>query len=778
MKETARNFRHLLLAFASSGAIAAALPEVALAQAPAATAASDSQQTLSEIVVTAQKREERVEKVPESITVVSQQQLERQQIYNVFDLSRVAPALNVTNATGQNVGGGGIIRGIGTQSFGVGAVGSVGIVVDGVSQGNVNISDLFDIARVEVLKGPQGTLFGLTTSAGVINITTNAPNTTQYSARVRTELSGEGIAGSTGYGQQVYQAVANIPVAGIAGFRVAANFNDRQGPDRNALLDTLDAHNSYSFRVRGLIQPTPDLTINLNGDYDRERGNGADFFVMYKANPALTNQLANCSLNGGQPKHPITVSDANRDYCSSYTNSDGTTNYGGSLDIAYDAKAFNVTSITAVRQQTQAPLTGLEIFRLDQAFYAPPPAVMPTRIDPISPPETSPSTLFTQEFRIASPTGTKLEYTAGAFYSNYATKNQPGGVTTVSDTFFPGAPPLILNQVTSSFGTSQDVSAALFGQATYHLTDKISLIGGLRYTNETLKELTSVSNVVRTGSIKESNWSWKVGGQYQFDPTLMSYVTISRGYKGPQFGSVPTGAPAGTLGLPVQAEIPTEYEIGAKKTLFGGRAVVDLSAFYINDDNYQGQLCATNPITQLLSCTITNFEGVVSKGIEATVFGRVNEHLTLNSGIIWNPATYPSHGPNGGPYLASDGTDLSGGQLISAPLWKYTFSVEYTQKITARLEGFVAGDAVFQSKTRYGNSSDPNLFYPDNWVLGLQGGVRSADGRWTIAAFARNLTDEHVPVLRQAGFPYGANYGQFLSTNSFRVVGIRLEAGF
>ena len=251
-------------------------------------------------------------------------------------------------------------------------------------------------------------------------------------------MSGEGVGWINGIWAAGLSGRRQHPGGGIAGFRVAANFNDRQGPDRNALTDTLDAHNSYSFRVRGLIQPTPDLTINLNGDYDRERGNGADFFVMYKANPALTNQLANCSLNGGQPKHPITVSDANRDYCSSYTFSDGSTNYGGSLNIAYDAKAFNVTSITAVRQQTQDPLTGLEIFRLDQAFYAPPPAVMPTRIAPIGPPETSPSTLFTQEFRIASPNGAQLEYTAGAFYSNYVRrKRSPAASTTVSDTFAP-----------------------------------------------------------------------------------------------------------------------------------------------------------------------------------------------------------------------------------------------------------------------------------------------------------------------------------------------------
>src|SRR4029079_27969 len=123
--------------------------------------AQNSTEKLDEIVVTAQKRVERLQDVPLSITVADQAELERQQVNRIADLSRVAPSLEMQQAPGQSVGGGGQIRGIGTQSFQLGAVGSVGIVVDQVSQGNTNISDLFDVARVEVLKGPQGTLFGL-----------------------------------------------------------------------------------------------------------------------------------------------------------------------------------------------------------------------------------------------------------------------------------------------------------------------------------------------------------------------------------------------------------------------------------------------------------------------------------------------------------------------------------------------------------------------------------------------------------------------------------------
>ena len=186
-----------LAAFANPVAAQQTTPAAPVA-APQDSAAVDTAADAAsgDIVVTAQRRAERVVDVPISITVASQAQLERQQVNTVNDLARIAPSLEIQQAPGQNTGGGGSLRGIGTQTFSAGAVASVGIVVDQVSQGNANISDLFDVGRIEVLKGPQGTLFGLTTSAGVINITTYAPDPSGFSARPRTELSNAGTLGS------------------------------------------------------------------------------------------------------------------------------------------------------------------------------------------------------------------------------------------------------------------------------------------------------------------------------------------------------------------------------------------------------------------------------------------------------------------------------------------------------------------------------------------------------------------------------------------------------
>lgn len=156
------------IALSSASLLAIATPAWAQDTAAASPQAADA--ATSDIIVTAQRKAEKVTEVPISITVANQAQLERQQVNTVNDLSRIAPSLEINSAPGQNTGGGGAIRGIGTQTFSPGAVASVGIVVDQVSQGNANLSDLFDVSRIEVLKGPQGTLFGLTTSAGASSI--------------------------------------------------------------------------------------------------------------------------------------------------------------------------------------------------------------------------------------------------------------------------------------------------------------------------------------------------------------------------------------------------------------------------------------------------------------------------------------------------------------------------------------------------------------------------------------------------------------------------------
>lgn len=741
------------------------------ASTPAEGSTDDSAQSEglnSDIVVTAQRRQERVVDVPISITVASQAQLERQQVNTVNDLNRIAPSLEIQAAPGQNTGGGGAIRGIGTQTFNQGAAASVGVVVDQVSQGNANISDLFDVARVEVLKGPQGTLFGLTTSAGVINITTNAPDPTGFSGRVRTELSNDGTAGSK-FGNQIVQGVINLPLGPTAAVRVSGIANVRQGVNRNALTGDLNDSNRYGGRARLLWEPNDRLTFNAIGDYTYGTTNGGgDFFTFVKTagpgevffagvDPAgITARLRGCG---------VVAAEGNRTYCSADAAKSRNRSFGASVQTDYDAGPFTLTAISAYRgsrDRGRAPASN--IFRADPLILDITSGYARSKID-----------LVTEEFRVTSRSSQVFEYTVGAFVSHQKTVVDPSTFN-ITLHLFPGVNIPAARNLGARNAVVDD-SMAVFGQGTFHVTPALRFIAGGRYTGEKLDlEGNNLGSAFGGGAyayrqrFSTEKVSYRFGAQYDLGRNAMAYATASRGYKGGQITlpTDPTVAPS--ILLP---EIPTSYEGGLKATLFGGW-IADLSAFYQKIENFQAQQCLSNATTGSLVCTSTNIDGVKSRGAEINFFGRVTEGLSLNTGFIYTKATYP------GTFLGTDGTAIGGSQLAYAPKYKFTLSGEYEQQVTSGLKGFLAADTVWKSRIRYEANSVRDSTFRDHWLVGGRLGVRSEDDRYSLAVFARNLFNQHEPVLYQSGFPYngGANVGAIYGPQSFRQVGLQLDGKF
>jgi iron complex outermembrane receptor protein len=750
-------FKHIAML---SGVALATLATPAMAQDKAATAADTP--TLGEIVVTAQRRAERVTKVPISITVADGAQLERQQVNTMNDLNRIAPSLEIQSAPGQNTGGGGSIRGIGTQTFSAGAVASVGVVVDQVSQGNANISNLFDVARIEVLKGPQGTLFGLTTSAGVINITTNKPDFNAFSARVRTELSGAGIAGSKS-GNQVMQGVVNVPLASNAAIRVAGFGNLLQGPDYDVTTGKYVSNSTWGTRAHLLWEPTSNLTINAIGDYaDTRTTNGGNFFTFVKASGAGAFPLAAGvpdNVAGNLASCGVTAAEGNRNFCMAQSLVEHTYAGGGSLQVDYQAEPFTVTSITAYRKSLESgDGAATSVFRAD-----------PLLLQVYNGKVHRPTDLFTQELRVSSPADQLFEYTGGLFYSKQV-QSRADETLLVAIQPAPGIQIPVSNSGTGAFRVS-DTSMAVFGQTTIHAAQKLRLIVGGRYTSDTLK-LDTVADSI-PGSINShtgldvGKFSWKLGGQYDLSRKTMAYGTVSRGFKGGQIAT-PTGA-APYVVLP---EIPTSYELGLKSTLFGGW-VLDANLFYQSIQNFQAQSCTVNSLS-VISCVQQNISGVKSRGAEINLFGKVTRNLSLNTGFIWAKATYPKG------YLGTDGTNIGSTQLAYAPEYKFTLSGEYTHKVTERLNGFMAADALWKSRIRYEANSIADTSFRPHWTVGGRVGVRTADDRFTIAVFARNLFNVHEPALLQSSFPYSgaANIGAIYGPQSFRSVGLSLDGKF
>ena len=760
--------RKLAAALATVSALAIAAPAFAQATSPAPAtvpepAADAAAAGGDDIVVTAQRRQERVVDVPISITVANQAQLERQQVNTVNDLARISPSLEIQQAPGQNTGGGGSLRGIGTQTFSAGAVASVGIVVDQVSQGNANISDLFDVGRVEVLKGPQGTLFGLTTSAGVINITTNAPNPSGFSARVRTELSNEGTLGS-GFGNQIVQGLVNVPLGTDAAVRASGFGNLRQGPNRNATTGDFNDSDRYGGRARLLWRASDLLTFNLIGDYSRSRiENGGDFFTFVRAGgpgaifggaafdaSGITARLAGCG---------VSVGEGNRTYCTSQSYVGRSTVYGGSFQAEYAAAPFTLTSITSYRRSAETGFgASTNVFRADPLELQVANGAIDRR-----------TRLFTQEVRAASPANQFLEYTVGAFFSRQVQDRTP---ETLGVTLVPA--PGVLVPIARNPGATDriaDESLAAFGQGTAHLTDALRLIAGGRFTSAKLsldRVLAGATPTTYRQRLSSAVISYRFGAQVDLARNAMVYATASRGFKG---GQIATPAlPA--VPYVVRPEIPIVYEGGIKATLLQGW-VLDLNAFYQKIGDFQAQQCTINA-TSTLSCVQTNIDGVKSRGAEINLFGRVVDGLSVNTGFIWAKATYPKN------FLGTDNSNIGGTQLAYAPEYKFTFSGEYEHAVGNGLKGFLAGDTVWKSRVRYEANARSETTFRPHWIAGGRIGVRSDDDRYQLAVFARNLFDVHEPQIMQSDFPYGgaSNVGAIYGAQSYRQVGLSLDAKF
>lgn len=370
---------------------------------------------------------------------------------------------------------------------------------------------------------------------------------------------------------------------------------------------------------------------------------------------------------------------------------------------------------------------------------------------------------------MSSAGSSQLEYTIGAFYSRQESVQRPNRFTI---TLRPA--PGVRIPIVNAPGARNDVadeSLAIFGQATFHLTDAFRLIAGGRYSGTRLSlDRFDLSTNARTGQLlNTSAVSYRFGAQYDFDQRTMVYATHSKGFKGGQI-AIPA---LPLLPFVVLPETPTSSEIGLKTTLFGG-LVVDLNAFYQKVENFQAQQCAVNPLTGGLSCVLTNIDGVKSKGAELNFFGRVSDQLSLNTGFIYTDATYP----NG--FIGSDGTNVGGTQLAYSPKYKFTLSGEFSQPVTENFTAFLAADTVWKSRLRYEANSRRETTFRSHWTVGGRVGVRTADQRFTAAIFARNLFNVNEPSLLQSNFggtgvtAIGAIYGP----QSFRQIGLSLDGKF
>ena len=779
--------------------------------------------TIDEIVVTAQKREQSLQDVPIVVTSVNAQQLRDAGIRDIKDLTILTPGLTVTSTNSSAITTA-RIRGIGTVGDNPGLESSVGVVIDGVyrPRNGVAFSDLGEVQRIEVLKGPQGTLFGKNTTAGVINIITKRPEFTLGAASEATASNDDGFGASI----SLTGPLAADTVAG----RVYVAARERDGYYKTAGPDNND-QNFYTGRAQVLFAPSADLDIAVSADYTKrdERCCGA---VQIGNGPTAAIVRA---LAPGGIANPIDI-DAFRDY-SNRSFRKKILDRGGAIEANWQTPWFagaKLTSITAMRNWKQTGGADVDWTTAD-ILYA------PSFNDP-NPGSTKFHT-FSQELRLAGATE-RLNWLVGAFYTKeslglhvrtitYGSQFEPylsallggqlplfTGRPATGLTFVPG-------QGQDDLYQQREEGVSVFTNNSFRVTEQLELTAGLRYTWEdkdlktfwsntdnavgcatvlaraqalggpipasgslvqaggllgagAYRALCATSSNPRFGqirnnpqSLKEDELTGTAKIAYRFSPEVLTYVSYARGYKAGGFNldrvtprgvsqTVPGQAIAPSLNTRFAAELVDSYEIGVKNTLLDRTLLLNATLFY--QDFKRFQLNAFDGV----AFTVTSIPKVISKGVDADfIWFAPIEGLTINGGVTYSETYYPKSTP------VILGPNFPGARISLAPLWSGSLSVSYERPVSDNLVGRVAMNA--KSVTSYNTGSDlnPVKTQPAFTLVNARVGLASADKRWAVEAWAQNIFDDsYYQVAFDAVFQTGS-YDAFLGQP--RTYGITLR---
>lgn len=743
------------------------------ATAQTASPQADDEANPLEIVVTAQKREERLQDVPIAVSAVSGNQLETLNINDPRDLRYVSPSLNFSNSA--NVRGEGFtIRGIGTAVFADTVEQSVGTVVDGVtlSRPGQAIADLIDIERVEILRGPQGMLFGKNASAGVISIITKAP---QFSNSL------EGRVSYATLDEVKVNAIANLGLSDNLAFRVAYSKTKRDGIVNNIVRDeVLNGRDSQGLRAKLRWEPTSTLSINVIGDW----GQSEQLCCAWTARTApLTTPFGQRNGLAG-----ITPGPRNLENAADQMFYQKVDTWGGSVQIDFDAAWATLTSISAYRNWDESdgndpdilPVNFLRVNNgnnlLDQ---------------------------YTQELRLASPSGGNVEWVGGLFLSNTRNDNRSEQTGQFALALPPG---FEFGSVFAS--TVKNSSSAIFGQLSFSPVERLKLIVGGRYTAEKVELDASASPApgavgavpgrfvgLVSGRESTENFSGRATVQYSFSDEVMAYATAARGYKGPGIDVL------GIVRSPpeiVQPEIPTTYEVGLRSQIFNRSTIFNITAFTTDFKNYQASSFDTTVSPSRF--LVTNAGKLRTRGIEAEFQSRPVEGVSLAGSMAYIDSKFVDFKNiscyAGQPILAL-GTPRTSPRdcILISPTQSVTFadgnrlpnSPKITYNLTAGYQHHVGSFRVdstanwfYRSKVTFDAAGNPDTVQEGYGLLNGNISFGPDNDRWRLSFFARNLLDKHFvnvvfaqPVLNSPGVTV-----QIPSPDARRLLGVALNVKF
>ncbi|ALJ15224.1 hypothetical protein ATM17_20855 [Sphingopyxis macrogoltabida] len=734
---------------------AAAIPACAIAFAAAPAMAQDQPETAARddtaIVVTAQKREERLQDVPLSIAVVGGDRLNDLQLNASTDLQYVVPGLMSPAQSGpRNFGF--FIRGVGTNTFSSETIEpSTAYVIDGVvmGQSGATLVDLPDIERIEVLRGPQSTLFGKNASAGVINIATRRPSDT-LTFRAGVSL------GSPDNDLHAYGYLSG-PLAETLRFSVSARRSYREGyirnePDGRRLND----RDEYGFRGKLEFEPSSALRATLTGDYWESNSNCCIWTVQRFPDPAFRYPWENTAVG-------IIGDDLGRENQKQSINGDVFTHaksYGASLQLDWDiGGGHTLTSISAWRGFET--VDGLDSDSSTDNF-------LDINYGDHKQRQVS------QELRIASPTGGFVDYVAGLYYFRQT-------VDSYTNQLFPTLffLPFFNREVDVDVATR---NMAVFGQANFNITDQLTVTLGGRWLTEKQRvaksRLDTITLATDSASVsgKDDALTWRAAIEYNFTPDIMAFASVTRGYKGGGFDS---NIAVQAL-LPVGPERPTSYEAGLRTTFPGAGLTFNVTGYYADIKGYQ--TASRDPIA--LTFPLTNGDAK-TRGFEAELSWRPvrTADLFLTAGVAYTNAEWGDFpgAPCAGGQTAAQGCiggvqDLTGQPLPFAPKWAYNLGLDYAQPLGGGLKISTSVNYNYRSKQVIGFPNYVDVNEPGYGLLAATIGIGAENDAWKVSVFGKNLTDENFRTF--AFNNTNGTLNQYRVYESRRIVGAALDVTF
>lgn len=734
-----------LLAAASSLALSCVQPVLAQTETGAEAAETeDAVNRLNKVVVNARKTDETLFESPVAVSVVTAEFLEETGFNTVEDIVRFVPGfdltpLNTTRATGSK------IRGISTFSFSDGFESSVATVVDGVVMGREaqGFFDFFDVQSIEIIKGPQGTLFGKNASAGVVNIQTKAPEF---------DFGGGFDVSYGSFNEVKARGTITGPIAGDKlAYRLSGTYNKRDGVLNNTIPgeDDINDKDTYSLRGKLLFEPNERFNATLIADFVKEENRcclptyavagDPTAAVLFALNPGvlqLQDALAASGITAGPGNRDIAVFDEN---------------------ILQESEASGIAAILEYDLSDNMTLTSVTSWRdweIDEFNESD--GISLSNVNDRNG-TVSNSEQFSQEFRLNGSVGEDLSYVGGLYYFDQDL-DAFGEVNIQLALPFPP----FFNVKTDSDRNVKTESFALFGEATYDLTDRFSVIVGGRYTDETVEATynrvaTPIIPTLPFGpffgpdytgaqEVSEENFSGRVIGRYFWSDNLMTYLSYSKGYKGPGIDVAVSASIANVAqpgGLPVlDAEIPTLIEAGFKSTLLDDTLLANIVLFHQDVENLQA--ITTNSVGITLN---EGFEKVNSIGVEADVIytPATIDGLTLTGGFTFNEVDIAEFTAN---------PALEDRRFRDAPRFFYSLTGDYRKEITkSGFEGFVRAEWSWQSAKNSNSNPTPSTQIDSYGLLNLRAGINSPDDRYGITFAVENATDEDYQH-----FLFGSSY--------------------